>query len=550
MNKLLSGFSDNMWKRIVIKALEKKNQLIQSLNKNKAIEDRRDIDMEVLVFGLLTYNPRIQFNFHDDNITINSDGFKALLQCCNKQAIEWKFPTNQKWETFDDILDLRFKRPNVKKRKGRYEVVWGAAQSGDMLQLESALKFNRININDAFNEDGHSPLLLAIQEKHWKIVSYCLEKGARIDVREGAFNAKILQAPLECIIKQISKEKDKVKKKIIIDICKLLLERRAAYPMKQIEYAIDYVKDKLIDEDGVKKKNNTKTYGILLLEGAAFLLGKNPKNLEEVLDKHNLSKKERSNEGWCPSQFLIYRIFSLFKLCIQLKWRGEQIVLPEETNFKQVYKKVMEELQVQLTTYWDYITTITLPTECPELINIWSYNVVNRLTNLKPGLSNECSEISLMVGHKDHCIYLSLCKISDSILVRVENQVPYSKFHRKKFKNNCEVIQPYLLAYFQLNTSNTNKHKIWLKDYIKEATKLRNSESKKMMEHLYGINKKSQRENFPRVEKVPEIAKKWPYLPVQIDARNCHLRSDNVGYCIRTGEAIYKWSLSSSRNSI
>ncbi|ETO35014.1 hypothetical protein RFI_02059 [Reticulomyxa filosa] len=48
--------------------------------------------------------------------------------------------------------------------------------------------------------------------------------------------------------------------------------------MKRIEYAIDYVKDKLIDQNGEK----------LLEEGATFLLGMNQKQLKEILIKNNL----------------------------------------------------------------------------------------------------------------------------------------------------------------------------------------------------------------------------------------------------------------------
>ncbi|ETN97774.1 hypothetical protein RFI_39752, partial [Reticulomyxa filosa] len=37
------------------------------------------------------------------------------------------------------------------------------------------------------------------------------------------------------------------------------------------------------------------------------------------------------------------------------------------------------------------------------------------------------------------------------------------------------------------------------------------------------------------------IVKNWPYRPIQTDAQNCYLRSHNVGYRIRLGNAIYEW---------
>ncbi|ETO07648.1 hypothetical protein RFI_29743, partial [Reticulomyxa filosa] len=64
--------------------------------------------------------------------------------------------------------------------------------------------------------------------------------------------------------------------------------QRTIYPMKRIEYAIDYVKDKLIDKDGVIKIIDEENYEILLEEGATFLLGMNQKQLKEILTKNNL----------------------------------------------------------------------------------------------------------------------------------------------------------------------------------------------------------------------------------------------------------------------
>ncbi|ETN99452.1 hypothetical protein RFI_38022 [Reticulomyxa filosa] len=97
----------------------------------------------------------------------------------------------------------------------------------------------------------------------------------------------------------------------------------------------------------------------------------------------------------------------------------------------------------------------------------WSCNVMNRLMNLKSTLSNSCNEMSLVVGHEGHCIYLSLCKKFDFILVRVDNRwmdtVPLNTPHPK----NGALIQPYLVAYFKSNGLDIDKNKEWLKEYIK-----------------------------------------------------------------------------------
>ncbi|ETO08425.1 hypothetical protein RFI_28962, partial [Reticulomyxa filosa] len=143
----------------------------------------------------------------------------------------------------------------------------------------------------------------------------------------------------------------------------------------------------------------------------------------------------------------------------------------------------------------------------------------------------------LVVGHEGHCIYLSLCKASDSILARVDNRwmdtVPFDTPH----PNNDALIQPYLVAYFQLNSLNIEKNKEWLKKHIRDATILKDSNSNKSMLHLYCSGNKSP----PREGNVLSIVKDWPYRPIQTDAQNCYLRSHNVGYRIRLGGMIYEW---------
>ncbi|ETO28804.1 hypothetical protein RFI_08324 [Reticulomyxa filosa] len=74
--------------------------------------------------------------------------------------------------------------------------------------------------------------------------------------------------------------------------------------------------------------------------------------------------------------------------------------------------------------------------------------------------SNKFNEISLVVTHKDHCIYLSLCKTA--IL----------------FWRNCIF-------------SNIDQNKEWLEGFIKNAAKLRDSDSKESMKHLYCSDNKA-----------------------------------------------------------
>ncbi|ETO35102.1 hypothetical protein RFI_01972, partial [Reticulomyxa filosa] len=283
------------------------------------------------------------------------------------------------------------------------------------------------------------------------------------------------------------------------------------------------------------------------------------KELKETLIKNNLLywaagrnivfiKTENANqrifdEGWYPLPFLINRIFLLFEICVRMKREGRSFIgLPRGKTFEQVYEKGVKELQVQLTTYWDYITSEEFQHKCPDLMDDWSCNVVNRLTNLKSISSSSCCEMSLVVGHETHCIYLSLCKTLDSVLVRVDNRwmqtVPSNTPHSK---NESGLIQPYLVASFKLGNSSVDKNKEWLKEYIKNATKLRNSESNESMTHLYCSDNNTLSSLPPREGNVLSIVKNWPHRPIQADAQNCYLRSHNVGYRIRLGSVIYEW---------
>ncbi|ETO32695.1 hypothetical protein RFI_04415 [Reticulomyxa filosa] len=65
----------------------------------------------------------------------------------------------------------------------------------------------------------------------------------------------------------------------VMNICKWILKQRIMYPMKRIKYAIDYVKDKLIDKDGEIKSIDEKSYEKLLEKDATILL-------ERIKKKH------------------------------------------------------------------------------------------------------------------------------------------------------------------------------------------------------------------------------------------------------------------------
>ncbi|ETO16622.1 hypothetical protein RFI_20716 [Reticulomyxa filosa] len=132
------------------------------------------------------------------------------------------------------------------------------------------------------NEYRQILLHLAINNKHW--VGYCTRVCCQ------CFH-------FENIMELIMKYKNDKNNKGYLDamnICKWILKQRAIYLMKRIEYAMDYVKDKLVDEDYIIKF------------------------IDEIL--------------------------------LQLSYWENSIKLPRDTTFESVYKKGMKEFQVQVTT--------------------------------------------------------------------------------------------------------------------------------------------------------------------------------------------------------
>ncbi|ETO02663.1 hypothetical protein RFI_34755, partial [Reticulomyxa filosa] len=135
--------------------------------------------MELLAFGLMIFSPCIQLNCNDDNITL--DDLNELIKYCDKQAIEWKFPTHQsKWiddNTYNDIpylcLNNEIEEVSDDKNtyKGCYAIVHEAARSGDLSQFKLVLQNHpKIDINNSCNEHRQTPLHLAINHQHWDYI--------------------------------------------------------------------------------------------------------------------------------------------------------------------------------------------------------------------------------------------------------------------------------------------------------------------------------------------------------------------------------------------
>ncbi|ETO02251.1 hypothetical protein RFI_35185, partial [Reticulomyxa filosa] len=183
VNRALSKISEDMWKRATICGLKEniqmknENTLMNKENSNNYIcKIDNDTNIRLLVFGLMTFNPCIQLNCDDNNT--NFDALDELIRYCDKQAIKWKFPTQLKWNNISN---------DENEFKGYYTVIHEAARSGDLSQFKLTLQNHPdIDINDSCNEHRQTPLHLAINNGHWDIARYCIQKEAYIDIREGA----------------------------------------------------------------------------------------------------------------------------------------------------------------------------------------------------------------------------------------------------------------------------------------------------------------------------------------------------------------------------
>ncbi|ETN99730.1 hypothetical protein RFI_37737, partial [Reticulomyxa filosa] len=111
VHNALSKISEDMWKRAIICGLKEniqmknENTLMNKQNSNDCIcKTDNDTGIQLLVVGLMAFNPRIQLSCDNNNIN-----FDDLIRYCDEQAIEWKFPTHQsKWNNSNIGSDIQY----------------------------------------------------------------------------------------------------------------------------------------------------------------------------------------------------------------------------------------------------------------------------------------------------------------------------------------------------------------------------------------------------------------------------------------------------------
>ncbi|ETO00368.1 hypothetical protein RFI_37079, partial [Reticulomyxa filosa] len=103
----LSKISEDMWKRATICGLKENIQVIKEQNIWQRWFSNVNKKIELLAFGLMTFNPRIQLSCDDNNTNFNA--LNELIRYCDERAIEWRFPTHQsKWNNSDIDSDIEY----------------------------------------------------------------------------------------------------------------------------------------------------------------------------------------------------------------------------------------------------------------------------------------------------------------------------------------------------------------------------------------------------------------------------------------------------------
>ncbi|ETN99481.1 hypothetical protein RFI_37990, partial [Reticulomyxa filosa] len=83
--------------------MKNEDTLMNQENSNNRIDKTaNNMNIQLLVLGLMTFNPCIQLS--SDNYNTNFDNLNELIRYCDEQAIEWTFSTHQsKWN--DSSID-------------------------------------------------------------------------------------------------------------------------------------------------------------------------------------------------------------------------------------------------------------------------------------------------------------------------------------------------------------------------------------------------------------------------------------------------------------
>jgi HEAT repeat protein len=477
-------------------------------------------------------------------VAIQWPQYQRFMERLTRQAQASHFPTDGYCARKLKIRDTKDmpKLPSVPGTEPYTTALHQAEEKGDLQAMQKALKDNPHHLNHHFTLQRRTPLLCAASHKQWQSVQWLLkQKGVWIDAIDAKENSLLNYLCLDpaAVAPALFSQTFKARKK--------------NFPTQAIEKAVTFMLGKGCDKHKKAILLSDTAYANFLIAAVAPLVGKRVRDFNTILTrdkalyKHaaqNIMRVEQENrsaqeytEGGEDANFLRMRSYLLFSLLVALREQGESYRgLPRRLE-GQTYPPdaladvVFGELHTVLTTLWDDIArTACFATSLLQLDTYpaWRQGILARLEELP---SN--SELSLSLAHAGHNIYLSLQKTETHYAVRVDNRwLNTTKSNGYTHPTNPkDEIQPYLVACFPLQDWSSQRPR--LQNYLAEAGKLYGQPASQVINHLY--------RKGHITENLPAFVQAWPYRPQQTTAQNCFMRSHNVGYRIRVGEALYRW---------
>jgi hypothetical protein len=440
-----------------------------------------------------------------------------------------------------------------------YTALHIAAQEGNIDKVVEILEQDQIDIDDQHNETGDTALMLAAKNKHWKIVTLLVERGADIAFcNKMGFNALSMaitanaDAELNYLVNKCFIKESRLEE--------LLLKAAVAY--KQVEDS--NIRDKIIVEltrciTGFNKAENWR------------------KNIELVKLYHmycnyilNSDLDCETNQGspvksgmvkaFSSDIILSVRLYIFIELYIQTLL-GYICDYPEDKihTLNKIKReiRVLSEALINENIILNFIGVSVLTSQENQM-NLVKARVEGIIFKLNEMLVKDDFTInSGYEGYRDtsrnidipgHAIYVTIHKLTNNrVLVRVDNRYLncgiVRKLHgREPWCTNKEDkrIKPYCTGVFNLDTELPELYN-YIKDIIlinADAENIISIEQKCGI--IYGISLPGSVRNIPG--DLNEYIENWPTHPRQtIHGRNCTISSYNLGILVRHGEEFFKW---------
>ena len=412
-----------------------------------------------------------------------------------------------------------------------------AARKNDLIALTSCYR-DGLDINDQHNKSGKTPLMIALEANHRAATQWLLKHGAWIDVADKHHQARsTLEFGQSWLILK-------------------LLPGRGMFPMERITGMISKVQNRL---NAFQGNVSDVRYRELLHKAVGALVGSSPSELKTLIGQHHMwyegllsnrtfslfehlvgheaSLRQVQHDGGPVDTFLTLRIYIMIEILVDLSKKR----LPPGIERYQAREALLRELQIGLTTFWDNracwdFEETSIPNR--EWIEEFVKGLVKRFEDA------DTQEVRLALGYifsknwTGHCIYTTLTKREGHFVVRNDNR-GYGEERHAEHVLQEGYVRPYLVAHFPWK--DYDQHKGWLTRYLVGALKnYFDYEDKSVaIDHLYQEGQSAP--GHKDEEKLGSAWTDWPYRPTQTSARNCIMRSHNVGCRIGLGEKLYVW---------